>query len=462
LKPIGSLAELQVFRRDLDFPKRLLIVWFRGADSSGQAFPDGLDQFDFDLQRDFVARGGALWLATDQPLPTSLSAVFQVSVEGTTILARRQAPSYRDKFECPFLYGVAGAEPDLFRPRGSRESAHVGRPEASLAVATNRPSFLQPSPELRTVGVFREREWRYPSNFSELRDLPVVQAAAYAEGGKILLIADHSIFINWMLLPREPNDNLAFAINCVDWLMQADTGTTRTHVLFMEDGRIWSPADYDLMLRSLPSPTPENIGQFLWDNRHLLWENLDLAEDVLARLEEDGVLAEVESQDLLGQLLADLVNGPSLRRALFILGGILAAGVVIRSALRIRHRFLTAVPRLSTALDRIPSRPDTEPPWLPLVVDSTLRNRWVREQSRRLLARLQNATEPSPDLSSISINASWWQRRRMSAALRRIRHWAFMPATESCTLADLQTLTRHLETLTEWMDRGVFQMASRN
>ncbi|MCX7702354.1 MAG: hypothetical protein N2039_15880, partial [Gemmataceae bacterium] len=323
LTPIGSVEQFRAILAENGGPQQCLLIWFRGADRFGEPLPDGMDLLDFDWRSEFVDRGGALWVATDQPLPDLLRRSLAADVFDTVILARRIAPRYSNRIECPYAYGVPDVTPNLFQARSGRgRGGDVGEPPP-LAVATNRPSYLISARDFTTVGVFRRNEWRYPSNISELRDLPFAQVMAHDSGGKVLLLSDHSVFINSMLLPREPNDNLAFALNCVDWLTSTPAGGRRQFVLFVENGHIWQPRDYDLMLRAMPPPTPENVAQFLWENRHLLWENLDLAEDVLARLEEDRVLAEVESQDLLGQLLVDLVSPPALRRALFIAGAVL-------------------------------------------------------------------------------------------------------------------------------------------
>jgi hypothetical protein len=453
LKPVGPTADLKAKIEELGGPKNFIIIWFRGTNSFGEPLPDGLESLNFDLKTDFVVQGGALWMATDQPLPTTLSRAFHAAVEETVILARRNVPSYRNKIECPYIHGLDGVQPDLFTPRRNPTQVDDAAAVRRLIIATNRPSFLTASSELTTLGVFRQREWRYPSNFSELRDLPVVQAGTYGPDGRVLLLSDHSIFINCMLLPQEPNDNLAFAINCLQWLQQTSDGTTRSYVVFMEDGRIWAPSDYDLMLRSLPTPTPENVAQFLWDNRNLVWENLDLAEDVMARLEEDGVLAEIEIQDLLGQLVADAVNMQSLRRLLFLTGAIIAAAIASRAWVRVRQRYPLNIPRLVMAIDQCQSSRDSDGALSANLVAPALKSRWVREKARALLARLQSRDEPTPDLSTIPIESGWWRRREILRHLRRVRHFAFAAPSEIVETTELETLTRSIESLSEWMDQ---------
>ena len=61
--------------------------------------------------------------------------------------------------------------------------------------------------------------------------------AQLAGGGRLLVLADHSIFINDMMLQTD-NDNIPFAFNVVRWLTDAGNGQRRTDVLFYDDGQI--------------------------------------------------------------------------------------------------------------------------------------------------------------------------------------------------------------------------------
>src|SRR5262249_44093378 len=61
--------------------------------------------------------------------------------------------------------------------------------------------------------------------------------------GRFLLLADHSIFINTMML-AEDNNNVEFAVNCLTWLEYGNKDLSQ--VLFVEDGRVKSSLDVPL------------------------------------------------------------------------------------------------------------------------------------------------------------------------------------------------------------------------
>jgi hypothetical protein len=127
LAPIQSLDDLDVAVKE--DPNRVLIISFHGARSSGQPFEDAIDQIGFDLRRDFVDRGGALLVATDQILSTKISRRFPVTVTGKYVAARLE-PGFDNSYDCPYVARRRDSVPNLFQGPGG----DLGR------VATNRPS----------------------------------------------------------------------------------------------------------------------------------------------------------------------------------------------------------------------------------------------------------------------------------------------------------------------------------
>ena len=66
--------------------------------------------------------------------------------------------------------------------------------------------------------------------------------------GRVLVLADHSIFINEMMLPSD-NGNVEFTYNCLEWL-RGDPKDGRNQVLFVEDGTINSR--FEVPLKEVP------------------------------------------------------------------------------------------------------------------------------------------------------------------------------------------------------------------
>jgi hypothetical protein len=69
------------------------------------------------------------------------------------------------------------------------------------------------------LAVFPRGSWARGQPFAV--DFPHLWFAAGGDwgekGGRILILADHSVFINDMMTPDD-NDNLEFASNCLEWL----------------------------------------------------------------------------------------------------------------------------------------------------------------------------------------------------------------------------------------------------
>src|SRR5262249_18482707 len=100
--------------------------------------------------------------------------------------------------------------------------------------------------------------------------------------GRLVVLADHSVFIDIMLATKE-NGNAAFAENCVGWL--AEGRQPRDRVLFYEEGTIRTKFDV-LPVRDVPIdlPPPEKLVPLM-----------------------DRFLADAERSDTFDRILRDLV-----------------------------------------------------------------------------------------------------------------------------------------------------------
>jgi hypothetical protein len=196
----------------------------------------------------FLDNGGAVLIATDRPTPDWLFERFGVRVTGTFL----RAPDgfcYRGMADCPFL---EPPENDITRPRIlgqwllGRDTIGALFAGTDHKVATNRPSHLEfqnsQLPVVANVPAFRQyTSRRLPDGF-----IPLMEFAAGGPVGKgrLLVVADHSVFINEMLLQPD-NDNITFALNVGRWLADP-AGANRTSALFIEDGVIRSNFDVPL------------------------------------------------------------------------------------------------------------------------------------------------------------------------------------------------------------------------
>jgi hypothetical protein len=204
-----------------------------------------LEQLPGGLQ-DFVERGGAALVATDRDVPKErLSPAFNVSFVGR--LVRAGEPNldrtYHGLIDCPFVEPAGRGGPPLFQV--------LGQPPLKQ-VATNRPGYLwfeRKSGGLPGLAAFPDGSWS--------RDRPFLPYRMFAaggnwgdNGGRVLLLSDHSVFINEMMTPND-NDNLEFASNCLEWLTD---GGKRSRVLFVEEGEVQTA--FDIPVRELTPPVP--------------------------------------------------------------------------------------------------------------------------------------------------------------------------------------------------------------
>src|SRR5262249_37222700 len=126
LQPIVEAEDL------LKDPAHILLVCFRGASTSGGSYPDLIGNLNFNIKSDFVDRGGAFFFASDQTMlaPKRVwTRVLGFKMRGSLLTAdeerddRALESCYRSRPECPFVHGLRGRSPDLFRVGSMDEHA---------------------------------------------------------------------------------------------------------------------------------------------------------------------------------------------------------------------------------------------------------------------------------------------------------------------------------------------------
>jgi hypothetical protein len=172
---------------------------------------------------------------------------FGVVITGERLVLDEESAEegYRGLRECPILLPIRRGEPALL--------------DELPRVASNRPSYI------RAPG-------RLPYTFRLLAVLPRTchvdgeeakpNLYGFAVGGKwgegrVLVLADHSVFINDMMMQPD-NDNFEFAYRALDWLTEREGGGRRSRVLFLEETRVQT--DFAIPVPGLPSPSPPPLG----------------------------------------------------------------------------------------------------------------------------------------------------------------------------------------------------------
>ncbi len=144
------------------------------------------------------------------------------------------------------------------------------------------------------------------------------------------MLADHSIFINEMML-REDNNNVEFSYNCLEWLR--DTGTDRRHkVLFVEDGVVHT--DLDVPMKAT-GPLPPGASRA-----------------IVAAM--DRAIQRLEEQNAFNNALWKKLGPPqTVLRGALVIGTLMAlAYLAFRITTRSRYRLDLAVPLLARQVDR--------------------------------------------------------------------------------------------------------------
>lgn len=487
-QPLRSFGELQ------ENPSESLFIMLGDPRCLSRKgfFPEGL--------RSFVEQGGAVLIATDRETKgragEELSKLAGVKVAGDLLACSRPDPAenYDESLNCPFVQPIAdtsglkgsknvlgtlaafirvSSRPELFRNPHSVQQ--------DLRVATNNPSYLK-----RTN--LREKRWLiFPGGIYRLASLPasctpdahsddfsdsslpdelLFAVSGRVGKGRVLVLADHSIFINRMILPRD-NGNMEFAANCLHWLRGgvstpmealgalrsgAERGNEvrqllgqRNKVLFWDDGVIRDNFEVPLKTVPLPPPAPSEPA-------------------IVAAI--DKTIAQLEANDSFNRALLDQIDDlPGgrprvIRYAVYLLTLAAALFLVYRFVWRSRHRLDLAVPSLAKTLR------DHEP------------RASLLDQRRRALLRLGNVWEMGHRLAQEvfesagvalpgasrprvrMLSASRWRRWRVQRRVFRLWRLARGDAPAFLSPAALQRLLCEVEQLKSALADGTIVLSA--
>jgi hypothetical protein len=267
----------------------------------------------------FVEQGGALFVATDHDVPMvknrryTWAGIFGLQFFGQPVLAPEES-CYQHNEQCPLVLPTSRRDSPLF--------ANLHSP-----VAVNRAGHLSwgISPigkMLSALAVFPEGSWHrgivQPERF--------FAAGSQWGRGRVLFLADHSVFINNMML-QEDTGNIGFTFNCLDWLREGGE-VRRDRVLLYDDGELIDNLDVPVTIPPLTVPA----------------DPLPLVNDLIAGLERENMhnrllLEHIGYQRVLAWIISALTVA-------------LAAYLLFR-LIRSRFRLDAAAPLLAPTLARM-------------------------------------------------------------------------------------------------------------
>lgn len=413
--------------------------------------PRGVDQF--------VRRGGALLLASDRRIADAVVEEQVLAVAGVTFTGqtnggqpRRLDPRYMERVcyhglpYCPYVV------PDLLISRVASQlfpDPRGGDPR----VATNVPGALaqprgQPLPESVEVLAHLPPGFGFLSAFALLgttRETTLFAVGGDVKNGRVLVLADHSVFINEMMLPDD-NGNVEFTTNAVNWLRGEDG--RRNRVLFVEDGQIRDSFDVPLKYETLPLDKAAAAA--------LAWTNEQLGR-LNRRLGEPGRQAGIDG--FLQQWLANR------RVPMDHFGDVLVIALTVtlllygcyRIGVKGRYRPDLTVPLLARAVQ-------LQAPQQPLMgqrQEAQLQsgNLWetAREMARQCFAPVAPTEAAAP---RVEVAGGWWQRRKTRARVRRLWRLAHSETPVRVPPRRLKALLAEIERLKGELRDGTVRLQS--
>lgn len=410
LRPLKSAQEIS------EDPARTLLIVL------GDLNP--LDELPTMSLNVFFWRGGAALIASDQRSASNqLAATLRFTINGGSVRTMVPERMYREMPECPLLVPSAiGDDPDGLR---AKLFSRLER------VATNNPSTLSPfrgNPEV--FGENRIRVVAGVAEFLQWRGLPVAAGGIVRGQGRALLIADHSIFINEMLMQHD-NDNVFFTLNAIDWLTEIGK---RDRVLFVENGVVKDSFDVPLEEPQLP-PLPS------------LDYLVPLMNKALAGMQDEGIFTHILDQ---------LLPANRLLRWLAVGATLALMGYLMLQLGRARQRIDTSEPVLALVLAQQPQPTlALEQRNLSMLADGNLYDA-ARHLARQEVVRLLGRPLPPIDQElpagimtppPLVVQGSWWQRWRWQRRWRTLWQLALGATPVWISPRRFQRLSQQLQDL---------------
>jgi hypothetical protein len=323
---------------------------------------------------------------------------------------------YHKLRDFPFVQLQRGADPDLFR-------GLAGEGSAGSLVATNAPSYLEPAPNLFAPSRLAPLAWLPPLCGPEGAIIP--DRLLFAVGGdvgdncgRVLFLADHSVFINEMMVQQD-NGNVEFSYNCLKYLVDRPGGP-RTKVLFVEDGYV--NTKFEVPLKEVPDELANRMLDFLLKH----FADAEKATPALERY-----LQSVDERNGFNGAVLSGFRGMCVSPygLLRVLAFTAAAAVVIYGCYKIgwkaRHRSDLQGPLLASALHRLaPAGSVTDQRRQALVRGDNL---WepARHLARQCLASVGAPQGAGPP--PVAVRGGWLRRWALAGRVKRLWRLAYGP-----------------------------------
>ncbi len=371
--------------------------------------------------RSFVERGGALLVATDQDAPGSMIGAFGVVVDGDFLSLSEAEHGYRNMAECPYVEAEA--------PPFEAESA-LPHGEQARRIATNKPSYLR-------VFHFEGNLLGTPNELSAMASLPKEcfgeherseRAWLFAAGGRVgsgraLIMADHSVFINEMMLQPD-NGNIDFTYRLADWLLTAPNGRDkRNQVLLYDDGEVQT--NFTIPLKNLPPPPlppPDTL--------------MGMIDEMLPAMEQEGFFARLEEENVANQAVEDLASAVPIWKdtaaewKLWTLAAIVASVALgLYGFLRVgtfRHRPEAG----GAALAELLAKQAATGPVMEQRQEALLRDGNLWDEAREMARQLFVSAGAPPGAAvapPITVVGPWWRRWQVRLRWRQLWRLARSP-----------------------------------
>jgi hypothetical protein len=382
----------------VEVPEKSLLVVLGNLESLHR-IPGGL--------RRFVEKGGAVLLASDRPIRDRESAaafidLAGVSIAGNHLITPNFWECYQNREYCPFLLPAAGARVNLFIDAEG---------EPLKPIATNVPTQLLQRRLVAPLGALAllpaNAQQETAEGLRAVEGWPVIVRGGPLGSGRAMVVADHSLFINEMMMPQDTG-NVEFAVNLIRYLREEK----RDRLLFIDEGTVQTKLD--LPLQS-PQLNLEELLSLLYSRKDVL---LQEAERWIAKQEDDDnafnrwVVSAIDRRFGWYPFLFGVVVAMTLGFALY---------AIYRLWIRERYGPDTSTPLLINAVAKVlPEKPLAEQRLESLLRQGDVREP-LRQRARQWLASLgleppSSARAPLPAL----VAASWWSAWHYRSRLQRI------------------------------------------